>query len=52
LSPTVLVWGTTPEEMDTRVSVVTEALFQQGLVIGGPETSRFLCLPICKVFWV
>ena len=33
LSPTVLVWGPTQEEIDTRVSVVTEALFQQGLVV-------------------
>ena len=33
LSPTVLVWGATQEEMETRVSVVTEALFQQGLVV-------------------
>ena len=33
LSPTVLVWGETPEEVDTRVPAVTEALFQQGLVV-------------------
>jgi type IV secretion system protein VirB4 len=33
LSPTVLLWGETPEEVDTRVSAVTEALFQQGLVV-------------------
>ena len=33
LSPTVLVWGTTEDVLETRVSAVTEALFQQGLVV-------------------
>ncbi len=33
LSPTVLVWGETDEVVSTRVKAVTEALFQQGLVV-------------------
>lgn len=33
LSPTVLVWGTSMEDLDTRSTVVAETLFQHGLVV-------------------
>jgi hypothetical protein len=41
LSPTVLVWGQSHEDLDERVKAVSEALFQQGLVVRaeGPNAS-------------
>jgi len=41
LSPTVLVWARSHEDLDERVKMVSEALFQQGLVVRveGPNAS-------------
>lgn len=33
LSPTVICWAETPEDLQTRVMAVADALFQQGLVV-------------------